>query len=474
MSCKPCEYYNPVPQRLSPLLDRQRETELLATAWDRAMSGKPEMAVVWGRRRVGKTFLLSHLAAGKRAVHFGATQQAPGVELRRFAEAVRSQLGDRTVDLAGGGFRDWEGALRFAAALASDEPLLLILDEVPYLAQSTPGFASIVQTVWDHLPAGTHLMLVLTGSAISTVEAMLGPSGPLRGRPTLRLRLEPMDPVAGRVFLPKLKPTAYLEAYAACGGYPMHLLAWDQRESTPANLRRLALTPGGILLDDAAGILREELPETGGYPRILAAIGRGATRFSEIAGEADQRIDHALDVLVEASFVRKALPIGSPRGARPGYEIADPYLAFWFSVLYQNTQLIDSGQGGAVLQRTEPLRQRHLGWVFEELARSHARRLVARGELPADLVVGRWWATRGPQCEVDVLGLRGSHTALLGEARWQARPLGVSALEELRRKVVHTPSPVDDPTYVLWGRNGVEDRVKNSGALGFGLEEMLD
>jgi uncharacterized protein len=462
-----------VSERLRPLLDRDQETRLLEAAWQRAVAGASELAVVWGRRRVGKTFLLSHFAAGRRAVHFGATQQSQGVELRRFAETVRSQLGDRALDLAGGGFRDWEGALRFATALAADEPLLLILDEVPYLAQSTPGFASIVQTVWDHLPTGTHLMLALTGSAISTVEAMLGPSGPLRGRPTLRLRLEPVDPLGGRLFLPKLDPTSYLEAYAACGGYPLHLLAWDEQASTTKNLRRLAVTPGGILLDDATGILREELPDTGGYPRILAAIGRGATRFSEIASEADQRIDHALDVLIEAGFVRKALPIGSPRGARPGYEIADPYLAFWFSLLYQNVQLIDSGQGGAVLQRTEPLWQRHLGWVFEELARSHARRLVVRGELPGDLVVGRWWATRGPQCELDVLGLRGSRTALLGEARWQARPLSVSVLNELRQKLAYVPSPLDDPTYVLWGRHGVEGRVAASGGLGFGLEHML-
>jgi AAA+ ATPase superfamily predicted ATPase len=254
----------------------------------------------------------------------------------------------------------------------------------------------------------------------------------------------------------------------------LHLLAWDQDASTADNLRRLALTPGGVLLDDAAGILREELPESGGYARVLAAIGRGATRFSEIASEANQRIDHVLDVLVEAGFVRKALPVGSPRGARPGYEIADPYISFWFSLLYQNTLLIDSGQGEAVLHRTEPLWQRHLGAVFEELARSHARRLVATGALPRDLIVGRWWTTRGPQCEVDVLGVRGSHTALLGEARWQARPVGLGALEQLRRKVVYTSSPLDEPIYVLWGRQGVDDAVKASGALGFGLQEMLE
>ena len=70
--------------------------------------------------------------------------------------------------------------------------------------------------------------------------------------------------------------------------------------------------------------------------------------------------------------------------------LRDVDLAMPLGVFRAAGQLIDSGQGGAVLRRTEPLWQRHLGWVFEELARSHARRLVARGELPADLMVGRW------------------------------------------------------------------------------------
>ena len=90
---------------------------------------------------------------------------------------------------------------------------------------------------------------------------MLGPGGALRGRPTHSLRLDPLDPIAARVFLPRLEAVPYFEAYAACGGYPLHLRQWDQTAGTDENLLRLAGTAGGILLEDALGILREELPD---------------------------------------------------------------------------------------------------------------------------------------------------------------------------------------------------------------------
>jgi hypothetical protein len=97
------------------------------------------------------------------------------------------------------------------------------LDEVPYLARSTPGFTSVVQAVWDHLAAPNHLFLVLNGSATGVMERMLGAGGSLRGRPTESIRIDPLDPWAARMFLPSLAPAEFVEAYAACGGYPLHL-----------------------------------------------------------------------------------------------------------------------------------------------------------------------------------------------------------------------------------------------------------
>ncbi len=448
--------------------------QLLDDCWARVERGEPQLAVVWGRRRTGKTFLLSHFVRGRRAVFFGATAEAERVELRRLREAVERDLGPEAADLAGGGFASWEAALRFFAALARQEPLAVVLDEVPYLAASTPGLPSIVQVVWDHLAPGTRLLLVLTGSAVGMIERMLGAGGALFGRPTLRIRLDPLDLVSARAFLPDLDPAAYVEAYAACGGYPLHLRAWDQGSSTAQNLERLAATPGGLLLEDAAGILAEELPTQGGYARVLAAIGRGRTRLSDIAAEAQQRVEGPVEVLVRTGFVRRSLPVAAPRRARPLYEIGDAYLGFWFSVLYPELQQIAAGLGPQVLERRRQQWQRHLGWVFEEGARAHAVRLVHRGHLPQGLVVGRWWTSSGTPCEVDVLGLQGGRTALLGEARWQGDPLGIRDLTALMAKVPRVPEPLPNLLYALWGRGGVDGRARAAGVLGFGVQDVIE
>lgn len=454
-------------------LNREVELARLEEAWRQASSGDPQLVVLWGRRRVGKTFLLSQFARRKRALFFGATQQAEQVELLRLMDAVRRDLGDRAVDLSGGQFASWEAALRLLAAEAADKPLVAILDEVPYLTTSTPGFPSIVQVVWDHLAPGTKLMLVLTGSAVGIIEEMLGAGGALRGRPTKTMRVEPFDLAASRLFLPNLDPVSLIEAYSACGGYPLHLNQWDEVASTEANLLRLAGSVGGILLEDASVILREELPDAAGYSKILAAIGRGRTRFSEIASDAAQRIEHPLEVLTRAGFLRKSLPLGAPKGARASaYEIADPYLAFWFGVLYSDIPQIEADQGSQVLKAKKPLWVRHLGWVFEELARSHARRLVARGELPSNMIVGRWWTTTGEQVEVDVLGLVERKTKLLGEARWQRKPFGRSDLAELKKKLAWVPDPDSDPVFALWSRGGVGKDLSQD-VLGFGPEDLV-
>jgi len=98
---------------------------------------------------------------------------------------------------------------------------------------------------------------------------------------------------------------------------------------------------------------------------------------------------------------------------------------------------------------------------------------VNKGEFPDDLVIGRWWATTGQPCEVDVLGLRGTKTALIGEVRWQNRPLGRRDFDALTAKVERVPSSVPMPIVALWGRNGVDRHIVKVGVRGFGIDDVL-
>jgi len=437
------------------LIGRDPELAELGTAWSRAQLGVAQLAVVWGRRRVGKTFLLTHFAEGKRAVYFTATRQDSSErQLARLTDRIREQLGGEVEDLLAAPFQDWEAAIRFLVRLAGSAPLLVVIDEAPRLLASQPDFADLVSAVWENRVRGQQLMLVLTGSAVSVMEQMLGAQGGLHRRAALELRLDPFAVREARAFLPGIPAADFLMAYAVCGGYPLHLGQWDQASDVEVNLRRLAYQPAGILVRDAMDIIGEDLDWRGGYERVLAAIGFGSRRRSRIAGRAQQRIDYTLERLRRAGYVRRVVPIGTA-SADPLYEIADTYLAFWFGVLRDDVDLIEGGQGAAVRQRTAARLEQHLARVFEGACRDHAALLAGNRELPGDMIIGRWW--RDETAEIDVVGLSGERTALLGECRWQTAPLASRDLLELQRKISYVPEPADDVRLMFWTRTGATE-----------------
>ncbi len=135
-----------------------------------------------------------------------------------------------------------------------------------------------------------------------------------------------------------------------------------------------------ILTGSAMAVMNELMGAGGtlrGRPALLPPLApEDRPRFCHIADQVGQRIDYALDVLLRTAFVSKVLPVGAPRGARATYEIPDPYLRFWFQVLYTEAALIAGGQGDAVLERVLPRWQTHLGFVFEEQARAPLGRRV--------------------------------------------------------------------------------------------------
>jgi hypothetical protein len=305
------------------------------------------------------------------------------------------------------------------------------------------------------------------------MESIVGSGGALHRRESLHLRVHPFDLPQAAALLPGVHAESVIEAYAACGGYPLHLKSWDTAASTEENLLRLAGSPGGLLLEDAE-TLRRDLPEGPGFDRVLAAIGRGRARYSQIQDDAGQRIEYPLDLLVKTGLVRREVPLGSPRRTRPQYAIWDTYLRFWFHVLHPDSQLIEGGQGRAVLERGWPRWRQHLGWTFEEAARQHAVRLVQRGELAGGVVVGRWWTSRGTPVEIDVIGLAGKRTVLAGEVSWSREPVVPRDVRALRDKLQSAPDPLPTAELWFWRRGALSEAGQAQGVHRYGPEDVID
>jgi uncharacterized protein len=325
---------------------------------------------------------------------------------------------------------------------------------VTYDGQFTPG--DLVSAVWENHVRDQQLMLVLSGSAVAVMEEMLGPHGGLHRRPSVELRMDPFSFREAVAFLPELTGEDFVQAYAACGGYPLHLRRWSPDASATENLEELAFNPGGLLLRDAPDILSEDLDWRGGYERVLVAMAGGARRRSRIAGRAQQRIDYTLDRLRKAGYVRQVRSIAGRPTDDPLYEIADEYLSFWFAVLRDDVDLIEGGQGRAVRYRTDGRWQTHLGRVLEVAARAHVQHLVDTDELPHDAVVGRWW--RDETAEVDVCAVApNGNPVLVGECTWTSKPISARTLSDLRRKATLIGDVDATPLFAFWSRGGAAE-----------------
>ncbi len=333
-------------------IGRKGELQVLEELAD---SGRAELFVLYGRRRVGKTELLQQLCSNRRAVYFLAAEVRDRDNLKAFQNALQEGLGDP--QLAEIQFNDWGAALNYAAERAGAERLIIVLDEFPYLCESNPGIPSLIQRFWDQRGKRSHLMLVLCGSQVSFMEReVLAERSPLFGRRTAQRRLEPLRPSETLAFFPDWDISEALLAYGILGGMPAYLRRFQSDLSLEENLMREVLRPEGYLFDEVQFLLRTELQNPATYNSILGAISRGAERVGDIAlsvGVDSPTANKYLHVLRELGIVAREIPLTDPdplRSRRGTYRIADRFLAFHFRHVQPHVSLIEAGRGSRVLE----------------------------------------------------------------------------------------------------------------------------
>jgi AAA+ ATPase superfamily predicted ATPase len=437
---------------ITRLIDRERELAVLDVA---AAARGGQLVVVWGRRRTGKTYLLQAFGERRRCIYYTATQQSAPIELAAFTDTVRGVLGDEALP-PGYTFPDWSVALDFVTARAGPERLLVVLDEFPYLADSTPGLESIVQRWWDQRGRASSVMLVLCGSAVAYMQQIGGAAAPLHQRATAALHVAPLDYRAAGQFVAALPPAERALVYGILGGTPLYLEQWDARATIRANLVRLFGNPASPLVDAAELVLSGELPELEGAFRILQAVALGHTRPSAIADYARVATERPLRRLTTLGILERRVPaLENPaRSKRAIYRILDPYFAFWFRFIASQRAQIARGLGAQLVDgRIMPGLNDHIGTVFEDMAREHARGLAATGALAADQVES-WWSSDGAH-EIDLVGVEGGdRVSFVGTVKWSARPLGRDVLANLDAHARTLPGYPPGVPRLVYGRTG--------------------
>jgi AAA+ ATPase superfamily predicted ATPase len=472
----------PPPRKPAEIVDRDREWQALRTVWS---SGKPELAFVIGRRRVGKSFLLSRFAREVKGLYYQATQRTEAEQLAKLSYAIGEHFEDRALR-QGVSFPDWEALLGYLTERADASPFLLVLDEFPYMSDAAPALPSILQNWWDHHWPGTQLKLVLSGSHITAMRQLEAAQQPLYGRRTRRLVLAPFGPGDMSAFVPAYDPVARLETYGVFGGLPGNLSLIDPGLDLAGNGAALLLDPAGRLVDEAQHMLDAFLGDAAVHYSIVEAVATGDHTWKGITsriGRSGGSMIRPLEWLIDMHVLTRTVPIteSDPRKSRRVlYRVTDPYVAFWHRFV---APLAAVGSIGLVdplaLWHTviAPQLPDYMGFVYEEACRHAVRR--GRLVLPFTPVrVGEWWDATSTR-QIDVVALGGDREMLAGECKWgdvTAREL--AALEQRAQLLATELGGVRRMHLVVFSGSGrfdagVKAAIKAGRLLGYTAADMV-
>ncbi len=459
-------------------VDRDAELASLEELWGL----RRQVVLLWGRRRVGKTTLLQRFAEGKPAIFYQADRGTPTEQLASLTARVLAHRVDRL--LVDAPLANWNQALSYLLQLARQarqegHPLLVVIDEYPYLAESDPALSSRIQVFLEDVRSeDLPLFLVLSGSQVGMFERHVL-LGPLYGRRTWGEQLAPLGYRDAGAFFPEWNNQDRLRAYAVLGGIPYYLEQFDPERGLHWNLENRILRKGSVLYDEAELLIREELGSAAPtYLSIVAAIASGATRQADIAsriGQPSSSLPPYLAELRNLHILEHARPIAAASGSRAGiWKLADGYLRFWFRFVRANRTDLEARRFEAVFrERVRPQLDHFVSQpAFEEVCRNYVRRSSGVDpDLPARGEVGSWWGPvpdpsypgtrRVAQAEADVVVLDQGRLLLAGECKWQREPAGLDTLAQLERTAPHIPGFDAEATRLaIFSREGFTDELR--------------
>lgn len=416
-------------------VNRRQELAFLDNILNRRRPGPAQLILLYGRRRVGKTALLLHWATQHDvpSIYWAAEKEPASLQRRKLYARIQN-IPLRQAPI----FDSWAELWEAAANLLGQQPRILILDELPYAAESDPATLSALQHAWDQHFQQSNTVIILCGSQIKAMESLQLHQSPLFGRLTGQWLLEPLAFSTLREFFPDWTAEERVAAYAVVGGVPAYLNWLDPQLSLVENVRQVMLNDGSMFLAEPAFLLYDEVREPQAYLAVLKAIGLGHHTLKEISDYTLIATSHLSTYLVrlrELKLIERRLPATVPfakrRTSRQGrYHLQDPFFRFYFRFIAPLHDYLPFDMNLVLDKVKQELRAFVGQTIFEELARQWVIEQGKAGKLPlVPEIVGSHWS-RSTQVDVVAVNWK-TRQVLLGECKWGHQPVDRQIVREL-------------------------------------------
>lgn len=448
---------------MKQFVDRELEMETLQNEYERDGSA---LVVLYGRRRVGKTTLISEFIKGKKALFFLASEEAEAQNRNAFKEKV-AELIDSDL-LRNADIKNWDVLFKTIMDTPFDSKPVIVLDEFQYLGKANPAFPSIFQRIWEEILKDKSVMVILCGSLISMMESQtLAYGSPLYGRRTAQIRLKQIPFGYYHEFFPNKSRKELIEMYAVTGGVPKYIELFSESKDIYSAIQKCVLNRSGYLYDEPHFLLQQEVSEVGSYFSIIKAIAAGNSKLSAISSILEIKstsLTKYLKTLIDLDILEREVPITeeNPEKSKKGlYKIKDNYLRFWFAFVYPNMSFIESGHSRIVMSKIRnSLVKNHIAFVYEDVCKERMWDLNGEGAWPFNFTkIGRYWDSKD---EIDIVALDPEgKNLILGECKYWAEPVGVSVLRDLEAKTDSVAWERDNRKvwYVLFSASGFTDEL---------------
>jgi uncharacterized protein len=432
--------------------DRQKEIIRLKEVLS---STDPAFAVVYGRRRIGKSTLLQKIISEK-DIYYCADQRNSSLQIVSLAEEISRII----PGFADAEYPSWKALL---SSLISRAPhkLNLVLDEFPYLVQMSPELPSILQKLIDEK---AKIKIVICGSSQRMMQGLvLDSSAPLYGRAEEIIKLHSLE-IGWIQKALDLSAIKSIEAYSIWGGVPRYWELAKKYKNQEQALKELVFDRNGVLHEEPLRLLIDDMQSMVQANSLLLLIANGCHKISEIAARIQipsTSLGRPLSNLIDLGYIKRELPFGESLKStkRTLYKINDPFLLFWYKFVQQNKSLLERNLVDEVYTEFEKKFPLHVSEVWENLARESTARLNIGGISwkPAQ----RWWGNgkNGKAMEIDVIAESFDEKMLLfGEAKWEENSNVKALFEKLNYYVDNFPHVKNRKVFkAIWLKKGRKD-----------------
>ena len=423
------------------------------------------LAVIYGRRRVGKTSLIGEFInrGNKKAVRFTATENTDIINRENFSRNIFSLYPELSaLDV----FPTWESAFSYIAQQARGEKLIVEIDEYPYLAKNNPAISSEIQKCIDLFLQNTNILLILCGSSMSFMEnQVLNYQSPLYGRRTAQYRIMPLDYYDSAEFFTGADLQDKLLGYAVTGGIPQYMNIIANAETVEEGIAQAFFSKQGFLYEEPQNLLKQELREPALYNAIITAIADGSTKLGNIAAkikEPDSKTAKYIKNLVDLGILEKEVSMFAQNERNGIYCLKDNMYRFWYKFVPYIVTLIENDYEKTYEMKVKSFIPDYMGRIFESICRQYLLRLNVNDKLPFLFdKIGRWWGGNPitkKETEIDIVAAS-KECLIVGECKWQNEITGQKVYKDLKEKAAMFSGK--EIHYFLFSKSGFSEALIN-------------